>query len=135
MFTNVRGTTSKALRRVKTWASRSPRGLQSATLKTAVRNRRGVASVEYAILLVGVVVVIGTSVVLLRNAFLGAMATAGTELVQQQAILRGDNLGASSRTSMGGGAAGNDHAKSEQFPATGADITNPRVVVHIDGMR
>lgn len=135
MFTNVRGTTSKALRRVKTWASRSPRGLQSATLKTAVRNRRGVASVEYAILLVGVVVVIGTSVVLLRNAFLGAMATAGTELVQQQAILRGDNLGASSRTSMRGGTAGNDHATSEQFPATGADITNPRVVVHIDGMR
>lgn len=134
MFNHVCATKWNAPRRAETGVLPLLHGLRSATLATAIRSRRGVASVEYAMLLVGIVVVVGTSVAVLGNAFSSAMATAGTELIQAQATLRSDGPGTSSRLGIGGASVASGNPLSERFPAAGSDVSNPRVVVHIVGM-
>ena len=131
------------------WIARARAGVgpwlrlpQSAPLGTAFKNRRGVAAAEYAILSVGMVVVVGTAVVTLGNAMSGGFATAGSEIMNQQAMLSsgdpggGGNIGGRGRGGMGGsGGVGSGNPLSGGVPVAGAEITNPRVVVHIDGIR
>lgn len=53
----------------------------------ALYDRRGVSAAEYAILAVGVVVVVGTAITGLGDSLLTAFANVGTEIANQQSSL------------------------------------------------
>jgi len=62
-------------------------GGSAATVAQPLRDRRGVTSSEYAILAVGVVLVVGAAVVTLGDPTRGAFAVMGNSIISTQASL------------------------------------------------
>lgn len=56
--------------------------------RAAVANRSGVAAAEYAILAVGIVIVVGAAVLVIGDPLTGALGRAGQALLDGQAALR-----------------------------------------------
>ena len=56
-------------------------------MANAVRDRGGVTAAEYAILAVGIVIVVGSAVMVLGDPLLGALGRAGQALLDGQASL------------------------------------------------